>query len=177
MKKLLLLTIFVSITALSFAQDSEVKYGVRTGLNVSNLDFDPDPTFDNSHRNGFMIGFFVEYGLSSTVSLAPEIQYSAEGAKDDAFRVDYLHLPILFKFNIGERFAVGAGPQASVKIHEYEDGFKNFVFSGVAGVEYNVWDDFYIDVRFDYGFMNIIDDEQPWEAKNQNIQFGFGVKI
>ncbi|MCB0433214.1 MAG: outer membrane beta-barrel protein, partial [Mangrovimonas sp.] len=74
-------------------------------------------------------------------------------------------------------FAVGVGPEASLKIHEYEDGYKNFVFSGVGGIEYTLWDDFFIDVRFDYGFMNITDDDNPWEAKNQNIQFGFGVKI
>ncbi|HPF98309.1 MAG: PorT family protein [Mangrovimonas sp.] len=174
MKRLLPLVALVLVSFYGFSQDTQ--YGVRAGLNVSNLDFEPHPNFENRHRNGFMIGFFAEYSLSSSIALAPEIQYSAEGGKADELRVDYLHLPVLFKFKFGN-FAVGVGPEASLKIHEYEDGYKNFVFSGVGGIEYTLWDDFFIDVRFDYGFMNITDDDNPWEAKNQNIQFGFGVKI
>ena len=122
MKKILLLSIFVLSSLFGLAQDTknndekstsskkksttsysndsnsqEVSWGVRAGLNISNLDFDPDPIFDNSHRNGFMIGFYADINFSESLSLSPEIQFSAEGAKADELRAEYLHLPIVLQ--------------------------------------------------------------------------------
>ncbi len=176
MKKQLLFLAFVIIATISFAQNS--MYGVRAGINISNLDFDPDATFGNQHRNGFAIGFFGEYNLSSSISLAPEVQFSAEGAKDRELRVDYIQAPILLKFKIGDRLSLGAGPLVGVKIHEYEDGYKNFGFSGVGALEFMITDEFFIDARYHVGFSNILDDNPAGvEAKNSNIQIGIGVKI
>ncbi|WP_417291058.1 porin family protein [Corallibacter sp.] len=174
MKKILLFLALVITTSYSFSQS----YGVRAGLNVSNLDFDPDATFENKHRNGFAIGFFAEYDLSSSIALAPEIQYSAEGAKDRDLRVDYIQAPILVKFKIGDRLSIGAGPMVGVKIHEFNDGYKNFGFSGIGGLEFMITDEIFIDARYSYGLSNILDDNNPMgEAINTNIQFGIGIKI
>tara|TARA_R110002012_G_scaffold81945_1_gene207288 strand:+ start:8111 stop:8641 length:531 start_codon:yes stop_codon:yes gene_type:complete len=176
MKKQVLFLAFVIIATISYAQNA--MYGVRAGLNVSNLDFEPDATFDNQHRNGFAIGFFGEYKLSSSISLAPEIQFSAEGAKDRELRVDYIQAPILLKFKLGDRFSLGAGPLVGVKIHEYEDGYSNFSFSGVGALEFMITDEIFIDARYHYGVTNILDDNPAGlEAKNTNIQIGIGVKI
>lgn len=176
MKKQVLLIAFVIIATVSYAQNA--MYGVRAGINVSNLDFEPDATFDNQHRNGFAIGFFGEYDLSASIALAPEIQFSAEGAKDRSLRVDYIQAPILLKFRIGDRLSLGAGPLVGVKIHEFEDGYRNFSFSGVGALEFMITDEFFIDVRYHYGVTNILDDNPAnLEAKNTNIQIGIGVKI
>lgn len=172
MKKLLLLFALM-ISAYGFSQ----QYGMRVGYNISNLDFDPDARFSNTHRNGFAIGFFAEYDLSKKVHIAPELQYSAEGAKEKQLRVNYIQLPVLFKFSIGDAFKIGAGPQAGFKIHDYNDGFKNFAFSGVAGLEYMFIDQFFVDARVSYGFTDVLDANPFNEAKNFNIQFGVGVKI
>lgn len=176
MKKQILFLAFVILTTFSFAQNA--MYGVRAGLNISNLDFEPDATFDNQHRNGFAIGFFGEYDLSASISLAPEIQFSAEGGKDRNLRVDYIQAPILLKFKIGDRLSLGAGPLIGVKIHEFEDGYRNFGFSGVGALEFMITDEFFIDARYHYGVTNILDDNPAGlEAKNGNIQIGIGVKI
>ncbi len=164
------------LATISFAQNA--KYGMRVGYNISNLDFEPDPTFDNSHRNGFAIGFFGEYDLSASIALAPEIQFSAEGAKDRSLRVDYIQAPILLKFRIGNKVALGAGPLVGVKVHEFEDGYRNFGFSGVGALEFMITDEIFIDARYHYGLTNILDDNPAGlEAKNTNIQIGIGVKI
>ena len=81
MKTFYTLLLFVSISTLTFSQ--ETKYGVRGGLNISNLDFTPDADFQNLHRNGFFFGGFVDYGFSESISLQVELQYSAEGGKAD----------------------------------------------------------------------------------------------
>ena len=175
MKKTIFLLAFVICSTYSFSQGS--LFGIRAGLNISNLDFEPSPIFDNTHRNGFAIGFFGEYDLSKSVAIAPEIQFSAEGAKDKDLRIDYIQIPVLMKYRFGERFSVGAGPMAGVKVWEHEDGYKNFAFSVVGGLEFFVTNDIFIDARYHYGFTNVLDDESAFEAKNSNIQIGVGVKI
>ena len=175
MKKLLLI-LFISATALSFSQ--EIKYGIRGSLNDSNLDFDPDANFENKHSNGFAFAGFVDFGLSETVALRTELQWSAEGGKEQELRADYIQLPIMLRLNVSERLSLGAGPQLNLKTWKDNDGFSTFTFSGVLGAEYMITSDLFIDVRYSYGFSNILDkDLTDVEAKNHVMQFGFGIKI
>lgn len=173
MKKIFLFTVFIFS---SLAMYSQVEYGVRAGYNISNLDFEPAPFNENKHRNGFAFGGFIDYALSDKISVMPELMYSAEGAKEREIRADYLHLPITLRYNVGD-FSIGVGPQASLKIWSHEDGFKNFLVSGVASARYDIFDMFFVDARFNYGFMNILDDEVGLEAKNHVIQLGFGIRV
>ena len=176
MKTIVTLLLFVSISTLSFSQ--ETAYGVRAGINISNLDFTPDADFQNLHRNGFVFGGFVDYGFSESMSLFVELQYSAEGAKADALRADYLQMPIMLRFNVGDKFTVGVGPMASLKTWKNQDAFSTFAFSGIGGIEYMITDELFIDARFSYGITNILDhDLVGIEAKNNNFQIGFGIKI
>ena len=176
MKSFLLTLLFIAITTVTFSQ--ETSYGVRAGLNISNLDFDPDPTFRNDHRNGFAFGGFVDWGVSKTFSILTELQYSAEGAKHEDLKADYIQLPVLLRFSIGDKFKVGAGPMLSLKTWKKDDGFETFTFSGVGGVEYMINDELFIDARVHYGFGNILDEDlTTLEAQNTTFQFGFGIKI
>ncbi|EGV42049.1 porin family protein [Bizionia argentinensis JUB59] len=176
MKKQALLLTFVIMATFSYAQNT--MYGVRAGINISNLDFEPDATFSNQHRNGFALGFFGEYSLSSSIFLAPELQFSAEGAKDKTLRVDYIQAPILVKFKIDDRLSIGAGPLIGFKVHEFEDGYRNFGFSAVGGIEFMITDELFIDARYHFGVTNILDDNpRDLEATNTNIQIGIGLKI
>ncbi len=112
------------------------------------------------------------------MTLAPEVQFSAEGAKDRALRIDYIQVPILLKFNLGDKFQIGVGPQAGVKVHEFNDGYKNFAFSATSSLDYMVTDEIFISARYTYGLTNIFDDNVTnIEAKNSNMQFGVGIKI
>ncbi|WP_375239230.1 porin family protein [Aurantibacter sp.] len=178
MKKSLLIIALLFGVSITFAQDNV--YGVRAGFNVTNLDFRPDlpPSgVENAHRNGFAIGFLAEYGISEKFSIAPEIQFSAEGAKDKEFRLDYLQMPILLNYKITRKIALGVGPQFSLKAHDYEDGFKNVVYSGIAGLTYMITDEIFVDARFSYGLTDVFDDSVGLEAINKNLQFGFGIKL
>ncbi|MEO6346457.1 MAG: porin family protein [Aquaticitalea sp.] len=176
MKTIFSLLLFVSITSLTFSQ--ETQYGVRAGVNVSNLDFTPDADFQNSHRNGFFFGGFVDYGFSEALSLQGELQYSAEGGKADDLKADYIQMPIMLRYHLGDSFTIGAGPMASLKTWKDRDGFSTFSFSAIGGIEYMITDELFIDARYSYGITNILDpDLKGIEAKNNNIQFGFGIKI
>ena len=177
MKKSLVVIALIFSVAVTFAQDNV--FGVRAGYNVTNLDFSPEvPSgVENAHRNGFAIGFLAEYSLSDKFSVSPEIQFSAEGAKDKELRLDYLQMPILLNYKITRKIALGVGPQISLKAHDYEDGLQNFVYSGIAGLTYMITDEIFVDARFSYGLTNIFDSEVGLDAINKNLQFGFGIKL
>jgi hypothetical protein len=158
--------------------EPEIKYGIRGAFNISNLDFKPDPTFENKHRNNMAIGGFVEFIPSESFSIITELQYSAEGGgKDESLRVSYIQLPILFRLHLGSYFSVGVGPQVGLKTWSYEDGFKNFAYSGVAGIEYMLGDILFLDARYTYGLSNILDNSSSFEARNTTIQIGIGIKM
>ncbi|MFD2823434.1 porin family protein [Lacinutrix iliipiscaria] len=176
MKNLLLTIVVLTSTFYGFSQENGA-YGVRAGINISNLDFDPDATFGNTHRNGLAFGFFAEYELGDKLLIMPELQYSSEGAKEKDLRVDYIQAPIFFKYTISDRLHAGAGPLVGVKIHEENDGFKNFSLSAQAGLEFAITDEIFIDARYTYGLTNILDEETGYKAKNTNVQFGIGYKM
>jgi len=175
MKKILLLVLVLSASFYGFSQDA--KFGVRAGINVSNLDFDGTPAADNTHRNGFVIGFFAEYSFSNSVSISPELQFSSEGAKPEPLQLDYIQMPILFNFKLSPKILFNVGPQVGLKISKVDDGIRNFAYSGVGGLSYNVTPMIFIDARYIYGVSNIFDKELGIKAKNSTMQFGVGYKF
>jgi opacity protein-like surface antigen len=176
MKRYLLAIVFLCFTTISMSQD--IRYGIRGGINISNLDFDPEPTFENQHRNGFAFGGFVDFGLTEEVSLMTELQWSAEGGKSETLRADYIKLPILLRISTSDRLSFGAGPQVAIKTWQEKDLFSTFAFSGVVGIEYMITDELFVDTRLTYGFSNVLDqDLTDAKAKNHVIQFGFGMKL
>ncbi|MCH4553327.1 MULTISPECIES: porin family protein [Aestuariibaculum] len=174
MKKILL-TILLGASFYGFSQD--VKFGVRGGYNISNLDFKDTPIMENKHRNSFYFGAFSDIAFSKGFSLVPELQFSAEGAKDEVLNLDYIQMPIFLKFRLAEKLRFGIAPQVGLKVHKEEDMMKNFAYSGVAGLDYKISYSLFADVRYTYGFSNIFDDNVNAEAKNTNIQIGVGFKF
>ncbi|WP_053977695.1 porin family protein [Mangrovimonas xylaniphaga] len=174
-------TIFTSLLVVLFVTlgySQEVKYGVRAGLTISNLDYKETPIVRNPHRNGFLFGVHADIGLTEQFSIMPELQFSPEGAGVEDFANDYLNLPVLFKYAMFDgRVALGVGPQAGLKIHKEGDGFKNFVFSGVGIIEFKVCEDWYVDARYNYGFSNVFDDDLSPEATNNVIQIGVNFRV
>ena len=196
MKKLLLFTILFGFSFYGFSQNEDtivvtdstevkepgssslgLKYGVRGGYTISNLDFEGTPTMDNKHRNSMYVGFFANIGLSRTLSLVPEIQFSAEGADAEPLNLDYIQMPVLLRFRINEKFHAGFGPQMGLKVHKYEDGMKNLAYSAVASVDYKINYALFVDVRYNYGIRNVFDEISGVVAKNRNIQLGVGYKF
>ena len=174
MKKIFLI-LLLNFSFFGFSQD--VKYGVRGGYNISNLDFDNNYSIINKHRNSIYIGFFSNISLGKTVSLMPELQFSAEGAKAESLHLDYIQAPIFLRFRLSEKIHIGAGPQVGLKVYKYEDNIRNFAYSGVTGIEYKITHTIFADARYTYGFSNIFDDALGITAKNTNIQVGVGYKF
>ncbi len=185
MKKELLCAIFIlSLGTLScFAQESS--YGVRLGANLSSINSDDIPENLEDSRFGIVVGFLAEYPITDKWSIQPEFQYSSQGNDDETLRVDYLQLPIFIKYYFNEMINVHIGPQAGLKIWEWEDNtaletdFNTFDFAAVGGIGVSITENFFADIRYAYGLSNIIDDQNApdQEGNNTNIQLSFGYKL
>ncbi len=184
-KTLLCATILLLIGTLdAFAQENS--YGVRLGANLSSISSDDIPENLEDSRFGIVVGFLAEFPVTEKISIQPEFQYSSQGNDDEALRVDYLQVPILFKYNISYKFNVHIGPQVGLKIWEWEDNtaletnFNTFDFAAVAGIGVNLTENFFADLRYSFGLSNIIDDEDipgGADGNNRNIQLSFGYKL
>jgi hypothetical protein len=176
MKTIFTTLLFISITTLTFSQ--ETKYGVRIGTNISNLDYDGNPVNSNEHRNGFVFGAFVDFGITESFGVMTELQFSPEGSNNEEFDTDYLNLPVIAKYQFFNKLSIGVGPQVGLKVHKKNDGFKNFVFSGVGFAEFMITDELGIDARYIYGLSNVFDDElETIEAKAGVIQIGISYRL
>ncbi len=109
MKKALLpaivLVLFFSSTALA---QLPFKLGIRAGLNIANLSWDPDlPSgVDKSSLTGFKFGAMAELGFIPMFALQIEPMYVQKGGKLSAFgeeitnKLTYLDIPILLKLKL-----------------------------------------------------------------------------
>jgi len=176
MKKTLTILAFVLVASFGFSQNTT--YGVRGGLNISNLDFTPDADFENKHRNGFVFGGFADLGLTESLSLMIEMQYSAEGGKEEPLSLGYIQFPIQLRYALSYDLTIGVGPQFSIVTWDSQNIFSKYGVSGVGSIEYMIGDILFIDARYSYGFTNVLDTETiNGEAKNHNIQLGIGIKM
>ncbi|MCK8520311.1 PorT family protein [Aquimarina sp. D1M17] len=185
MKKTLLCVTFLFLT-FYWGEAQESTYGIRLGANLSSISSDDIPENLEDNRFGIVVGFLAEFPIKEKLSLQPEFQYSSKGNDDETLRVDYLQLPIFLKYNFSNLVNVHIGPQVGLKIWEWEDNagidanFNTFDFSAVAGVGVNITENFFADLRYDFGLSNIVDDEGipgGAEGNNRTIQLSFGYKL
>ncbi|KAA1245477.1 porin family protein [Aquimarina sp. RZ0] len=185
MKKTLFFVVVSLFTFLGIhAQES--RYGIRIGANLSSISSDNIPDNLDDSRIGVVVGFLADFRLSGKLRLQPEFQYSGQGNKDKDLRVDYLQVPLMLKYNITNIFNIQLGPQAGIKIWEWEDNqegitdFNTFDFAGVAGIGVNITDNFFADLRYSIGLSNVFDEDGSpvgLDGNSRNIQLSVGYRL
>ena len=165
MKKLFLVA---AITAIGFAANAQVTFGVKAGLNISSWTGDTE-SIDPSSLIGFNAGGLVNIPISSMFSVQPEVTYSGEGVKVEGgkYQLNYINIPVLFQYN-NSGFYGELGPQvgilASAKAKpddgddlDVKDLFKSTNFSLAIGAGYKLTNGLAFGVRYNLGLANIVD--------------------
>ncbi|WP_281232071.1 porin family protein [Flavobacterium gelatinilyticum] len=199
MKRIILAAI--AVMTFGFAGAQEVKYGFKGGLNVSSLNGDTDG-LDLNSRFGFNAGGFVEIKFSEKFALQPEILYSTQGAKftnvgavvngdlytgDVCFNLDYINVPVMFKYYAAEKFSIEAGPQlgflvsakTKTKLDGYnqtvegdvKDSFQSIDFGLNLGAGYDFTEHFFVNARYNLGITKIEKTEPGDNSKTHNGVF------
>jgi hypothetical protein len=159
----------VSFTALH----GQNRFGIRGGLNASNISFDKLP--NKSERFGYHLGVFADLPvISDFMSIQPELSYSLKGTAYEflnerrtlSMKYVDLFLPVAFKLS---SIDIQVGPFASFLISTpdytyYEDNrilidaFKKYDVGLTAGLSYN-FRNFLIGIRYNQGFVDITKDD------------------
>lgn len=102
----------------SIAQDRRM--GVKGGLNLSNLYV--DDVDDESARVGFHVGVYGQIFSTDAFAIQPELLYTTKGSETEwgglvdqkiTFKLNYLELPVLAVFKLGEAAEIHVGPYIS----------------------------------------------------------------
>lgn len=186
MKKIMLTAIFAVIMVVSV--NAQTKFGAKAGLNVANLSGDVS---DNKSLIGFHIGFFAEIELAESFIFQPELLFSTQGAKyDDSefgfsadFNLNYINLPLMFKYAVAEGFYLEAGPQvgflvsAEVLDQDVKDEMESIDFGANFGFSYDFTEDLFAGARYNVGLSNIGKDSGDDKVKNSVLSFSLGYRF
>lgn len=121
---LLTLVSLVMLTGLRAQQDERSYFGIKAGVNLSNIrsaNHFTDGDLLNT-KTGLAGGLFYHVGLTKAISLQPELLYSQMGSKFDEgtsatlntsgqVNLNYLSLPILIRVSPLKWLGLYAGPQ------------------------------------------------------------------
>lgn len=124
--KLLLSSILISsMTVLGVSAQTTARTGIKGGLNASTLYL--NNVDDRNERIGFHVGVFTQIPVSSFFAIQPELQYSTKGVSanynllgatgKNTFKLNYVELPVLATFKLGNSVDLQAGPYASYLVN------------------------------------------------------------
>ncbi len=162
-----LLAIMLAGTDQVLAQDDNPspKFGIKGGLNLSQLYVDHANVEDQNMKVGYHVGLFGKIPLTDFLAVQPEVLYSNTGAKvsyggsdlanvlgieegEVRFNLNYIQVPVAFLVNIGP-FNIHAGPYVSYLVGANVKNLK------MADLNSNQIADLDTDKfnRFDYGLL------------------------
>lgn len=182
----------------SNAQSNVTKFGVKGGVNFSNLY--TDNADDENVLTGFNIGLYAKVPVTNSISVQPEIYYTGKGAEvvynnafasgTAKFKLNYIEVPVMLVANVTKNFNVQVGPYAGYLIsgkttnesgtYNFQDNINTDDFNKIdAGVAAGLGIDLEtvsFGVRYNYGLTKV-GKENPTtnqtypDAKNSVLSF------
>ena len=162
------------------------KFGAKAGLNFAN--FSGDIT-ENKMLTGFHVGAFVELELSEKIILQPELLFSTQGTKFEEsgfsadFDVNYINIPVMFKYAVAEGFNLEAGPQigfllsAEVVGEDIKDEMESIDFGMNVGASYDFTEKLFAQARYNIGLANVAKDSGDEKIQNSVISVSLGYRF
>lgn len=172
------------------------KFGVKAGVNLSNMSNGMDFNPDFKMGAGFRVGGFVnlrwgqrtENSLPGTgwFGLQPEVMYSMQqvGTADESLRLNIIQVPVMVKIYPTTQLSIEVGPEFSYIISASPnemnfDGaqiktgdIKGLTMGIGAGLSYDFDMGLTIGVRYSYGF-NKMAKNLDWKASNIQVIVGW----
>ncbi len=191
MKKLFLSACLLVFATAAFSQ-AQWGYGVRAGMNLSEIIATLNKDITTVWRVGFTAGVFGDVRFNENFALEADVLYSQQGvhkfrarhAGSDApgfkTNMNYINIPLLAKFYLTKGFNVVIGPQGSFLVKKKVEGdldadAYNYVKNSMnranidllLGLGYEFQNGLMLDLRYHVGLT------QPFE-KTDNIRLTNG---
>lgn len=182
MKKLF--TITLALLAITISAQN-ITFGAKAGLNFASMSGDDADGLDG--RTSIHLGVTAEIEMSDTFSIQPELLYSGQGYTADGDvtgKVDYINLPVMAKFYVGEGISLEAGPQigflASAKADvggestDIKDALKSTDFALNLGAGYKLDSGLNFGLRYSMGLTDVLDgDSNGFKHSVLQLSVGF----
>lgn len=179
MKKFLIVS--TALLMFGFAKAQNAHFGLKGGLNVSNLSIKNDNT---RFMAGYHFGALVHIHASNRLGIQPEVTYSAQGGISEninkfRYKLDYINVPVLFQYMVNDGVRIETGPQVGFLLNakakagdvksDIKKNFENIDFSWGFGVGYITHSKLGFDLRYNLGITDI---SKNSTVKNNVFQFG-----
>jgi opacity protein-like surface antigen len=182
MKKIVLSAVAVMVFGFTNAQSA--KFGLKSGLNISNLTGDVS---DNSSKTGIALGATAEFKVSDKFAIQPELVYSMLGAKNslvnENLNLGYLNIPVMLKYYVADKFSLESGPQIAFLLSakagstdvKSEVNSTDFGFNFGGG--YDFTKNISAGVRYTAGLSSIAKDSGSDKVHNSNFAIALAYKF
>jgi len=164
MKKLLIAALLFASTG---AMAQKFQLGLKGGVNISNFTNVPIENVKKSAAVSFIGGGFINFLIGDNFAITPEALFTTMGVKLDngtdkaLYKVSYLAVPVMAKFQFNSGLFIEAGPQFSFKLSENVpnstiDNFaKSVDVAAAAGLGYKTKSGFGIGGRYLAGISKV----------------------
>lgn len=196
MKKIFMSALVIGTASLNFAQ--KTTFGVKGGVNISSVSNLYEST--TKSRVGFNAGIFANVSVSEKFKIQPEVLYSQKGLVYPSGKEEYgyLSVPVMFQYNLIEKFYLEAGPEFSfllsakdkqneysnssyyysAGVYDVKDEYRTFDFGLGFGIGYDIVKNFGINARYITSLTNLYKESDPGDvAKNSAFQIGLFYKF
>jgi hypothetical protein len=177
MKKLVLTFALVLLVTVSI--NAQASFGVKGGVNFASIMGETPNGL--RYRTSFNVALVAEIETSSNTSIQPEIMYSGQGfhfdggrvggingedIPEDNYKLDYLNIPVVFKYYINDELTLESGPQVgfllssttengTIDSDTLNDNLTTASFDFVLGFGYKFDNGFNLNARYIAGLTNI----------------------
>lgn len=190
----------VASVILLFAMATGVKaqgfnFGGKVGANMNKVS---GQAFKDGYQLGYHLGAFAEIDVNKKWGIQPEVLWNQVNTRhaeefNDVYqnfkdsigtvKLNYLSIPVLFRYNVGSLITLNVGPQFGILIDQDKTLLKNGVeafktgdFSMVAGATINL-KSLRVYGRYNVGLNNISEVGSQDKWKSQQVQLGIGLRL
>lgn len=125
MRKIFTLVVLVAATLVAIPAHAQFKFGLKGGLNITDMSLSSDELFETSNRAGFFIGPTVKFtlpivGLGIDASALYDQREAKVKGSDSKLKQQAINIPINLRYDIGlgslAAIYLAAGPQFGFNI-------------------------------------------------------------
>ena len=178
MKKYIIIVVSFFLVSNISAQS----FGLKGGIALTNFIGSDAVELNSESRMGVFLGAFMKLG-EGNIEWMPELLFHQKGAKEvngtGSLVVNYLDIGVNGLFHINDELALAIGPYMGYaasgttengSITDW-DSVNRIEFGTNLGAIYNINDLLHLDLRYGFGFTDVIEDVS---LRNSSIQFGVG---
>lgn len=181
-KRILFLLTLALISNYSFSQ---VNFGIRTGLNISDY-----TKMDSYEKYGFYIGGYTSIPFTEKYTLQPEIIFTNQGShlksviegKPNNITNNYLSISVINKFKFKKNLSLVIGPYFDIRVNKNIKINENIIFLSFSkniftpveigakiGINYEVVENFKLEAIYKTGFVDAIQEYYFYDSNTNNV--------